>query len=1265
MEFRVLGPFEVRHAGELVGLGSAQQRAVLTRLVLRAPEPVSVQSLIDELWGERPPATAQHAVRVYVSAIRRMLRAAAGEEVVLRTRSSGYALEVSAERIDARRFERLLVDARNLLASEPARARGCFEEALALWRGPPLVEFGDSGSLMQETRRLEELHTLGLEGLVEARLAIGEHAETIGALTGLVATDPLRERPRRLLMLALYRAGRHAEALAAYRDACAALDEIGLQPGPELRQLEQAILRHDPALGAAPDTVDTTTGTQPATPGAVPAPADGRTRGAGASADAAAPSVLGPRRKVVTALFCDVTGSTALGEELDPEALHSVMGRYFREVRTVLERHGGTVEKFTGDAVMAVFGIPRVREDDALRAVRAAVEIRDRLPAVAEELGVELRSRTAVNTGLVLVGEGENPAIGAAVNVAARLQQAAAPGEILLGEETLRLVRDAVEVNALEPLAVKGKSAPVSAFRLMSVDPGAPGLARHLDRPLVGRQRELDLLRAAWERTVQESGCHLFTLLGAAGVGKSRLVSELLASVGDDATVLTGRCLPYGDGITFWPMIEALTPVGERAGVVLERLGSGGAAVPEELFFEVRRLLESLALDRPVIVHVDDLQWAEQMLLDLLEQIADLSRGAPILLLCSARPELLDEQLAWGGGKLNAATVLLEPLAAADCELLLDQLGDGLAPEARGRVITASQGNPLFLEEIAAIARDRAVVTVPLTITALLAARLERLASEERELLECAAIEGEVFHRAAVIALASEHAGTQLERHLAALVRKELIRPHPPSLHGDDAFRFRHLLIRDAAYDSLPKTNRATLHQRFARWLEHNARELSELDEIAGWHLEQTVRYRHELGRAVDATLACHAAEHLHAAGQRARERSDGVAARNLLERAHALALENSALRAQIGVELAEELIEAGDIARADQLLSAAEHDPDAAPRAALARFHWLISARPQDATQTIESALPKILEQLSKTGDERGLARAHMAAFFARWLPGQASSAAQEALLAADHAHKAGDEGLRSLALAWYVAALCAGPESAQTIAQKLHAIELDGPGPYLAARVALAHGQLERLAGRFSAARQLICDAIARLREIGLRMWAAASHIVLAEIDLAEGNATTALTALLSADAMLAEAGERTYQSTVQAYLARAYEQLGEHDAAQAAIALAEELGTTADVINFAVTHQVRARLALADADTDAAERWARSAVQHANGTDFITDQARTRLELAQIRAAIGHRKEAVPEARAALALYQTKGDLPGAADARALLHQLGASA
>jgi class 3 adenylate cyclase len=435
-------------------------------------------------------------------------------------------------------------------------------------------------------------------------------------------------------------------------------------------------------------------------------------------------------RKVVTALFCDVTCSTALGEELDPEVLRGVMNRYFEEMRAVIERHGGTVEKFIGDAVMAVFGIPRVHEDDARRAVTAAAGIRERLPAVAAEVGVALRLRTGVNTGPVLMGEGENLAIGDAINVAARLEQAAEPGEIMIGPETLRLVRDAVTVEQLEPLELKGKSEPVPAYRLLSVNPAAEGFARHLDVPMVGRQDELRVLREAWERVIRESGCHLFTLLGAAGVGKSRLVEELLSTAGGRAIVLRGRCLHYGEGITFWPLVEALMPLGEPAQQVIDRLTTGSTAIAEELFWDVRRLLEGLARERPVLFHLDDLQWAEPTLLDLLDHVADLSRGAPILLLCTARPELLEDRSGWAGGKLNATTLLLEPLGEADSEALLDELGDSLDPEARRRVIAASEGNPLFLEEMVALAQDRGTVEVSPTIQALLAARLERLGEE-------------------------------------------------------------------------------------------------------------------------------------------------------------------------------------------------------------------------------------------------------------------------------------------------------------------------------------------------------------------------------------------------------------------------------------------------------------------------------------------------------------------------------------------------------
>jgi tetratricopeptide (TPR) repeat protein len=758
---------------------------------------------------------------------------------------------------------------------------------------------------------------------------------------------------------------------------------------------------------------------------------------------------------------------------------------------------------------------------------------------------------------------------------------------------------------------------------------------------------------------VQESGCHLFTLLGVAGVGKSRLVSELLASIGDAATALSGRCLHYGEGITFWPLLEALSPAGEAAARVLEYLGGGGAATPEELFFEVRRLLESLATQQPVVLHVDDLQWAEPMLLDLLDHVVELSRGAPILVLCAARPELLEERPAWGGGKLNATTVLLEPLSARECEALLDHLGDGLAADARARVVAASEGNPLFLEEMAALTHERGTIAVPPTIHALLAARLECLAVEEREVLERGAIEGEVFHRTTVRALTGDRTAAELNRRLVGLVRKELIRPHAPAFQDDEAFRFRHLLIRDAAYDGLPKATRAELHERFASWLEENASELAELDEIAGWHLEQTILYHRELGRKVDPALAQRAAEHLHAAGRRAGERSDVAAARNLLQRAHALAADP--VRARIGVDLAEQLIEGGDLARVDALLTTAEQDPATAAQAVLTQFEWLIRAQPEKMTGTLEAALPEMLAQLAQTADDRGLARAHLLAYWVHMMAAQATAAGEQALLAAEHAHNAGNEGLRSRARGLYLAALTAGPENAETIAKQLDAIESEDSGPYVAAFLALVRAEVERLQGHFGAARRLTQNAIEQFRAMGHPTYAAATQHFLAWLELSAGQPANALPGLLEADTSLAEVGERSFRSTVQAILAEVYESLGDRDRARAAIESSDELGGEDDLLNIVITHAVRARLALSDGDLDAAERWARSAVERAFKTDNTFLQGNAQLALARVLSTLRRRDEASSNARAALELFQVKGDRPRADRAWELIAEL----
>ncbi len=1255
----MLGPFEVRVDGQApVALGGVRQRALLALLVLHAGEVVSTDRLIDQLWGAKPPPTALHTVQVFVSRLRRALGPASG---CLITRDPGYVLDVDADAIDATRCERLYAAGRAAIATgDYARAQETLREALSLWRGVPLADFTYEAFAQAAIARLEELRLSIREELIQAELALGRHEQLVPELEALVREQPLRERSRGQLMLALYRCGRQADALEGFRLARQSLiDELGVEPGLALRELHEAILRQDPTLQLPPPSPESHGSEvgQPADGSHEPRP--GPTGGdrdvvLDAEAKAEAARLV---RKVVTVLFCEVCDPTGLAG-LDPEVLTDTMDEAFAVMRASISAHGGTIQNRTQDGVSAVFGVPQLHEDDAARAVRAAAEIQARLRATDPEHGGPVRCRCGISTGVTLVGAGGSRVTGQAVSVAAAIGAAAAPGEIRLSSETLDLVRDAVQVEPLPPVTLRGGTHSVTVFRIVDVDPLAPGVARRLDVPIVDRRRELRLMRESWDRVVDEAGCHLFTVLGDAGVGKSRLVSELLGTVADAAWVLQGRCLHYGEGITFWPLIEALDPIGAAVQPILDLLTHGGAATREELFWEVRRLFESLAAERPVILHVDDLQWAEPMLLDLLEHVVDLSRGAPIEVLCTARPELFDERPTWAGGKLNATTVLLEPLSTSDSEALLDLVVDGLDSDVRERIVDASEGNPLFLEEMAALARERQSTAVPPTIHALIAARLERLRPEERDLLERAAIEGQVFHQRVVRALGVDPPASELQATLATLTRKELIRPHPATIDGDDAFSFRHMLIRDAAYDALPKNKRADLHERLAHWLEETPDDIAEKDQLLAWHLERAIRYREELGRPIDARLAVSAAQHLHVAGLKARERNDADAAQKLLERGLALAPEGESLSVRIGLDLAEELIEAGELTRADELLARAERDPDYADAAVVSRLEWLIRVRPHDAAGEIADKLPGALRRLARAGDECGLARAHLAMRMMHVLESKATPAAEQARLAAEHAGRAGDEGLQSRALAMYLTSIMYGRQDARAIQHELDRIEDVKPGSYLAARIDLTRGELARLEGDFETARQLMAAAIDGFHALGMPWYAAQCEQDLGRMELSAGDPKAALGPLRRSETILLQLGERLRRSTTQAHIAQAQELLGERDAAIAAIEIAEGLGAPEDVLNYAVTHQVRARLALADGDGEAALRWARSAVEYASQTDYIVFQAGAKLELARIEFALGRLDAAVASAEAALELFSLKGDQPGAERSRALL-------
>jgi class 3 adenylate cyclase len=873
-------------------------------------------------------------------------------------------------------------------------------------------------------------------------------------------------------------------------------------------------------------------------------------------------------RKTVTVLFCDVTGSTAMGERLDPESTRRVMGRYFDSMREAIERHGGTVEKFIGDAVMAVFGIPVVHEDDALRAVRAASDMRSALSTLNEALerdwGVRIQSRIGVNTGEVVTGDGDSIATGDAVNVAARLEQGAAPGETLIGEPTHRLVRDAVIAEPVAALDAKGKSEPVAAFRLIGLVEGAEFIPRRLDSPLVGRENELAQLQRAYDHAVSERVAYQFTLLGPAGIGKSRLVRELHDRV--DAALVAGRCLPYGEGITYWPLAE-IEPI--SSGVDFE-------ANRDEIALQTRRILERLAREQPLVVVFDDLQWAEPTFLDLIDHVTDLSRDAPMLLLCVARPDLLDVRPAWGGGKLNSTTMLLEALTESESGQLVDNLLLSRDPAMRERIATAAEGNPLYLEEMLAMVSENgdSDIAVPPTIQALLAARLDRLGPDERTVVESAAVQGQEFRRDALAALMPSPLADRLGGTLQSLVRKDLIRPTE-----DEAFRFKHLLLRDAAYDALPKEQRADLHERFADWVEGN---VPGLEEILGYHLEQAYHYRSELGPVDDrgAALARRAARLLGIAGRRALGRADMHASTSLLERAIGLLGSEDSEAVALYPELAVAVSERGDLARAEELLRSAEAAGDETTRLTARARRTMIEVGRGVNMATASATLEEVLAQAERIGDPALLAEVlKNSGIVSSWL-GDFGTA--EALLrrSLDYARQADDPRQIGESIQWWILILLWGPihvEAALAECRRL-ADETTDAGR---SRILVAEGVLRGLRGEFDEARKLTARGRAIMEELGQTVNSAAISMPIALMEQLAGEPKTAERMLREGREQLIAAGERGYLSSVSGVLAGALCDQGRFDEADPFADESREMGAEDDYTTQMYWRAAKARI------------------------------------------------------------------------------------
>ncbi len=941
----------------------------------------------------------------------------------------------------------------------------------------------------------------------------------------------------------------------------------------------------------------------------------------------------------MSVVFCDVVGSTALGESTDPEALRALLARYFQRMKGIVEDHGGSVEKFIGDAVMAVFGVPAVHEDDALRACRAAVEMREAFAG----LGIE--GRIGVSTGEVVTGTDERLATGDALNVAARLQQAAAPGEVLIAEATRLLVGEAVDVEPVEPLVLKGKSERVPAFRLLEAR-AAP--ERRHDTVFVGREPELRLLGEAWQRVQAAQSCELVTIVGDAGLGKSRLVAEALASI--EARVVRGRCLPYGVGITYWPVVEVAKQLGvlpsdpAAAAAIRSLLGeSEKGTSAEEIGWAFRKLLEEQA---PLVVVFDDIQWGEETFLDLVEHVALLSSGAPLLLLCMARPELLDSRPSW------PATVRLEPLGGREAASLI---GASVGDELRARIAHAAGGNPLFIGEMLAMAGEGGdEVAVPPTLKALLAARLDQLDVAERGVLERGAVEGEVFHRGAVQALGPE--GTQVTPRLAGLVRRELIRPERAQFLGEDGFRFRHLLIRDAAYDALPKSSRADMHERFAGWLEQRGKDLVELDEIVGYHLEQAAHYRHELGQPA-TTPAERAGNRLAAAGRRALWRGDERAAAGLLERALELtrpARLDVVLELDLAEALSRDTPEAAAAladAAAERARAASDDTGEALARVGAAYHRVFFAADP--AIDELETRVRTTVPLLEQAGDDAGLA--HVWAAFTKGVANwrchyeDYAHAAEQALR---HARLAGQ---RRSDLFHLDRALLHGPRPADEALHTIDALLPENPHPTLL----LCRAWLLTMLARYEEASQLVSEAGQRWREL---TGDDDVDFFLGDIAVTAGDhESAAMHYRRFCD--LAETGpSKGFLQTSAPLLGRSLCALGRHDEAEPLAERGRALDPTAsDIYTQALWRQVQALVDASRGKHAEAEALAREAVAIMEPTDALNIQGAALSDLAEVLHAAGQNNEATATLGQALERYERKNNLAQAAQVRDRLAEL----
>jgi class 3 adenylate cyclase/tetratricopeptide (TPR) repeat protein len=1006
------------------------------------------------------------------------------------------------------------------------------------------------------------------------------------------------------------------------------------------------------------------------------------------------------QRKVVTVLFADVVGSTALAAQSDPEVVRSIMARYFKRIVEVSEAYGGTVEKFAGDAAMVVFGIPSVHDDDAERAVRAALEIRDGASEVAVRVGV--------NTGEALTAARDDRQFmvsGDAVNVAARLQQGAEAGEVVVGPLTHQLTRNVIEYEAREPVTAKGKREPLVAFRALRPRSQVPAQARGvegLQAALVGRDRELRLLLDTFARTATDRRPHLFTLVGSAGVGKSRLVSEALITLaGSGATLLRGRCLPYGRGVTYWPVIEMLMSdtgisradehdkalakldswLGElladdpqlpairsrlavMVGLLTPAVGMPDTVaerVDKEIGWGIRQYLDAIARKGPLILVVDDLQWAEPQVVETLEQLAERASDVPMLLICIARPEFLEGRRDWAAGQPNSTTITLDPLTRTETGTLISRLLEieALPNELRTEIIERSAGTPLFCEEFIQmlidegwLVRDGASwratgsigeIRVPHSIQAVLAARLDSLPDGEKSVLQAASVVGERFEAAQVRDMTG---GPDAEDDLESLRRKGLV---TGGGGAREEMAFRHILIRDAAYASLPKSERATLHDRFGASLERGAGDTQPLTEILAHHAERALTMSIEVG--VESELlegrARRALEWSLAAGDRAATRRDlttlEAAVQNARDAAARL-LDGGGLqsRARLSLLEAERLMITAEYPAASEILGAAASLAEEAGLPALvarARLSeaWIANFAGMEDLEEFDRVAERAVEACRKAGDIPGEIEARHVGTNGLWSLGRLTEYIEinEQLLA--QARSIGD--LAHVAAILVRLTPAEGMRGNQAAAER-HMAE----GELLAARLGLRNiglGAMMQRSGRFfimgdvAAAVRAHREFLAAAEDAGAVQYLVSALRFLARALIYEDNPEEAAMALDRALDLSEMTGERWNRSELFGLRARAALQLGDIDAAEGYInnALSSLRDSDFTAIGEAYNHLGLIRAAQGrKAEAEAAQRRALEALAQ---TEYNWMKSEPALALAKLLVERG----ALDEARALL--------------------------